>query len=81
MSTKIYNKKGFLLPNSILSMACYHAKVKENGEYQFRLHDCNIGIRLIGDLNDPTQRDEAVEKLFQLALAATELRNFIITNY
>jgi len=81
MNTKIYNKKGFLVPNSILSMACFHAKVKENGEYQFRLHDCNTGIRLIGNLNDPVQRNEAVKKLYRLAMEAMELGSFIIENY
>lgn len=81
MEIKQYNKKGFLLPDSILSCASFHAKILPTGEYMFRIHDCITGIRLRGDLNDEVQRREAVEKLNNLALAAFEFAQFIQNNY
>ena len=77
---KVYNKKGFLSPGSIRSMSCYHAKVKDNGECQFRLHDCNTGIRLLGDLTKPEDVLEIIEKLGNLECAARELRTWIVDN-
>jgi hypothetical protein len=77
----IYNKKAFLLPDSIRSAAMYHAKVMDNGEYMFRIHDCNTGIRLRGDLTDPEQVTEAIEKLENLGWAAIEFANFIKRTY
>jgi len=38
---KQYNKKGFLLPNSINSMAAYHIKIEPTGIYKETFHDCN----------------------------------------
>ena len=76
-----YNKKAFLLPESIHSCACYHAKIFEDGKYIFRIHDCLTGIRLRGDLNDETQLIESVEKFRVLAKAATEFSTFIEDNY
>jgi hypothetical protein len=74
---KTYNKKGFLLPDSILSAAMFHAKILPTGEYMFRIHDCNDGIRLRGDITDPEQVVEAIEKLRVLAAAALEFASFI----
>ncbi len=76
-----YNKKGFLVPDSIRSTACYHAKILPTGEYMFRIHDCITGIRLRGDITDPQEVPEAVEKLRCLAAAASEFADFIEANY
>ncbi len=76
-----YNKKGFLVPDSIRSTACYHAKILPTGEYMFRIHDCITGIRLRGDITDPQEVPEAVEKLRRLAAAASEFADFIEANY
>jgi hypothetical protein len=76
-----YNKKAFLLPDSIRSAAIYHAKIMENGEYLFRIHDCNTGVRLRGELTDPEQVTEAIEKLRCLAEAADKFADFIETEY
>ncbi len=83
MSTevKVYNQKAFLLPNGPESMAAFHAIIRPNGQYRFRIHDCLTSIRLHGDLNDPTQVGEAVTKLRTLAAAAGEFADFIEENY
>ena len=75
---KTYNKKGFLSPSSISSMSAFHAKVKKDGECQFRLHDCNGGVRLIGNLNNPEERLEMIEKLGTLECAVRDLRQWIV---
>ncbi|MDX9703904.1 MAG: hypothetical protein RBU23_12810 [Candidatus Auribacterota bacterium] len=79
MQFQPYNKKGFLLPDSIRSMAAYHAKLFENGEYMFRIHDCITGIRLRGVLETEEDYDEAIGKIETLMLAccdfARHLRN------
>ena len=61
MEIKQYNKKGFLLPDSIKSMAAYHAKIMPEGNYMFRIHDCLSGVRLQGDLNNTQDICEAVD--------------------
>ena len=76
-----YNNKGFLLPDSIKSMAAYHAKIMPDGKYLFRLHDCISGVRLIGDLNDPVDVEESISKLEVLSEAAKNFADFIKTNY
>ena len=76
-----YNQKAFLLPDGPESMAAYHAIIRPNGQYRFRIHDCLTSIRLHGDLNDPTQVGEAVTKLRTLAAAAVEFADFIETEY
>lgn len=80
MSQIDYNKKGFLLPDSLRSCASYHAKIMPNGEYYFRIHDCIGGIRLRGDLNNPEEIEEAVIKLRTLADAALKFADFINRN-
>lgn len=47
----------------------------------FRLHDCITGVRLRGDITDPQEVPEAVEKLRRLSVAASEFADFIETNY
>jgi hypothetical protein len=81
MEIKEYNKKDFLLPNSIRSMAAYHAKIMPDGKYLFRIHDCITGIRLNGDLNDQQDVKEAVDKLNRLSLACNSFAKFIYENY
>jgi len=81
MEIKNYNEKGFLLPESINSCASFHAKIMPTGEYMFRIHDCINGVRLRGDLNIEPQIHEAVEKLNNLAVAATNFAEFIKSNY
>ena len=76
-----YNKKEFLLPGSIRSAAIYHAKVMDTGEYMFRIHDCNTGVRLRGFVTNPEEVTEAVQKLRCLAGAALEFADFIENNY
>lgn len=78
---KQYNEKGFLLPESIKSMAAWHAKIMPDGKYMFRIHDCVTGIRLQGDLNNPEDVLEAMNKLNALASAAQCFSNFIHKNY
>jgi hypothetical protein len=81
MEIEQYNKKAFLLPASINSMAAYHAKIMPDGKYMFRIHDCATGIRLLGDLNEPEEALAAVNKFNRLSLAAKEFANFIYNNY
>jgi hypothetical protein len=61
-----YNKKGFLAPNSILSMAAIHTKIKADGECSVRISDCNHSIKLWNDLNDPKQVEEMLIKICNL---------------
>ena len=81
MKIKTYNKKGFLAPDSIRSMSAYHAKIKDDGEYTFRLHDCIGGIRILGNVVERKEAEEAVLKLETLSSAASELAKFIKENY
>jgi hypothetical protein len=77
----VYNKKGFLVDDSILSMASYHAKLFPDGTYMFRIHDCNGGIRLRGDLNNEKEVKEAIEKLRVLEDALRSFRAHIERHY
>ena len=77
----VYNKKGFLANESILSMAAYHAKLFPDGTYIFRIHDCNGGIRLRGDLNNENEVKEALQKLKVLEDALREFRCHIDRHY
>lgn len=76
-----YNEKGFLLPDSINSVACYHAKIKPDGVYMFRLHDCNTGAKLIGTVTNDTDIREAIDKLRCLEVASGNMANFIEEKY
>jgi len=78
---QVYNVKAFLLPDSINSMASYHAKIDKEGIYKFSIHDCNGGIRLKGDLNDRTDIAEAIDKLNTLENALRLFRDHIKDNY
>jgi hypothetical protein len=74
-----YNRKGFLLPDSIHSMAAYHAKIYEDGTYRFRIHDCLTSIRLIGKLETEQDFNEAIQKCDNLAQALTEFAFYVET--
>lgn len=76
-----YNKKAFLLPESINSCALFHAKIKEDGTYMLRIHDCLTGIRLVGNVISPTDVEEAKAKLLALENGVREFREFIESNY
>jgi len=76
-----YNIKAFLSPNSEWSMSCFHAKIHADGIAQFRIHDCNQGIKIWNDLNEIGQTKEMVEKLLTLSDAAKEFAEFIKQNY
>jgi hypothetical protein len=81
MYMKTYNEKDFLVPGSIDSMAAYHAIVRPDGQYRFRIHDCLTSIRLHGNAADPQSAAEGVQKLRRLAGAALEFADFIEKNY
>ena len=81
MKKTTYNKKEFLLPNSHRSMACYHAKVMEDGKMKLTIHDCKGAIQLHNDLNEPEQVREALEKLEVLAAGIYKLQFFIAKHY
>lgn len=80
MEFPTYNIKNFLLPQSHRSMACYHAKVMEDGIMKLTIHDCKRSIQLKNNLNDPTEIREAIEKLNNLADAIIKLKEFIQSN-
>jgi len=79
MEFKPYNKKAFLLPDSIHSAAMYHAKLFPDGKYVFRIHDCLGGVRLTGMLNEESDYDDAANKLITLAKACNEFALHILT--
>jgi len=81
MEKPTYNKKNFLLPKSHRSMSCYHAKVMEDGIMKLTIHDCKQSIQLKNDLNNPVEIKEAIDKLKALAYGATQLMEFIQSNY
>jgi hypothetical protein len=74
-----YNKKAFLLPDSINSAAMYHAKIFPDGRYIFRMHDCITGIRLTGELKEEQDFTDAVKKTQQLAKALLDFAAHVDT--
>jgi len=76
-----YNKKDFLFPDSISSMACYHAKIDTDGIVKLTIHDCKGSIQLWNDLNNPEQIQEMINKLRVLGTAALDFADFIEENY
>jgi len=61
-----YNEKAFLAPNSILSMAAIHTKIKADGTAIIRISDCNQTVRIWNDFNTTAGKLEMVEKLDML---------------
>lgn len=78
---KTYNKKAFLLTDSINSCSMYHAKIFEDGKYIFRIHDCITGIRFRGDLNTKEGVYEAYNKTEALIEGLSEFKDFIFSNF
>ena len=76
-----YNKKAFLLPDSILSMSSYHAKIDNDGIAKLTIHDCRSSIQLWNNLNNPEEVQEMINKLRVLGKAALGFANFIEDNY
>jgi len=79
--TATYNKKGFLLPGSPRSMACFHAKVMEDCIMKLTIHDCKGSIQLHNDLNNHEEVNEALIKLNALKESIDELEEFIYRNF
>jgi hypothetical protein len=69
-----YNKKSFLAPDSILSMAAIHTKIKPDGEASIRISDCNRSIKIWNDLNDKKQCREMITKIESLITGLTEFK-------
>ena len=76
-----FNKKEFLAPDSLLSMAVIHTKIKPCGEAQIRISDCNNTIKLWNDLNDKKQVIEFVEKIDNAMAVLHHLRLEIGNRY
>jgi hypothetical protein len=72
-----YNKKEFLAPESILSMAVIHTKIKNCGEAQIRISDCNQTIKLWNDMNDKKQVEEMLTKISNLKKNLTEFEEAV----
>ena len=81
MSSKNFNKKQFLLPDSHRSMSCYHAKVMDDCILKLTIHDCKHSVQFKNDLNNEDEIDEAIEKLSNLAEGIIELKLFIQENF
>lgn len=75
-----YNKKRFLLPESPNSMACYHAKIDDNGLMKLTIHDCNGSIRLHNDLSTREGVREAINKLTAMIAGISDLLIYIDDN-
>ena len=76
------NKKKFLVPDSILSMAAVHIKVHnttERREYQMRISDCNGAIKLWGSIDSNEALEEGIEKMDSIISAAMELKDYLVT--
>lgn len=57
-----YNKKAFLAPDSIRSMAVIHTKILKEGTAILRISDCNNSVRIWNDLNDKEEVKEMLKK-------------------
>lgn len=58
----VFNKKVFLAPDSLLSMAVIHTKIKPCGEAQIRISDCNNTIKIWNNLNSKKEVNEMLQK-------------------
>lgn len=73
------NKKIFLLPHSITSMAAAHAKIySDKKEYVLRVSDCHNSIKLWGKTDTEEGLNEGIEKLENLISTAAELKQVLI---
>lgn len=72
------NKKIFLAPNSIKSMAAAHAKIyQDKKEYVLRVSDCHNSIKLWGKTDTEEGINEGIEKLENLINLAAELKQVL----
>lgn len=69
-----FNKKMFLAPNSIRSMAAIFTKIYRDGTAIIRISDCNRTIKIWNDLNEPDQVTEMLTKIDTMTAALGELR-------
>lgn len=69
-----YNRKAFLAPESILSMAAIHIKVKPDGDAVIRISDCNRTIRIWNNLNTKEGKNEIIQKLDVLISELSDFR-------
>jgi len=70
-----YNKKCFLAPDSINSMAVIFTKIYKDGTAIIRISDCNNTIKLWNDMNDKKQIDEMLTKIDSMLGMLTDFRN------
>ena len=68
-----YNRKIFLAPDSINSMAAIFTKIYKSGIAIIRISDCNRTIKLWNDLNEPEQ---VVEMMTKITNIQNELERF-----
>lgn len=78
---KPYNVKKFLVENSHRSMACYHAKVMDDGIMKLTIHDCKGSIQLHNNLDNEDEVHEAIEKLETLGRGIFDLQLYIARSY
>jgi ABC-type transporter Mla subunit MlaD len=72
------NKKIFLAPTSIKSMAAAHAKIySDKKEYVLRISDCHNTIKLWGKTDNEEDLIEGIEKLENLTSLAAELKQVL----
>ncbi|GIZ08338.1 hypothetical protein [Flavobacterium sp. UMI-01] len=69
-----YNKKEFLAPNSIRSMAAVHAKILKDGTAVLRISDCNTSVRIWNDFNDLEEKKEMLTKVDNLIANLQDFR-------
>ena len=81
MNYHSYNQKEFLAPTSIRSCSSFHAKIRPDLTAIFRVNDCNDGVRIWNNLNNPDEIQEMINKLRVLGTASLSFANFIEDNY
>ena len=64
---KPYNEKKFLDDDNPKSSSIYSVRIDEgNRNWWFRIHDCNDGVLLHGDLNNEQEYLEGIKRLTTL---------------
>ena len=61
-----FNKKEFLAPESIRSMAAVHTKILADGTAILRVSDCNTSVRIWNDFNNKEEVKEMLLKVVNL---------------
>lgn len=75
-----YNKKQFLLPDGINSMAAVQTKIHEDGRAVLRISDCHQSIKIWNNINNENERDDMIEKLSRLQTAIEELKIAVLNS-